>query len=194
MTRLLVALTVLLWTLTPLSSKPAADKEIARLWKLAATPGHLVLIRHATAPGNGDPAGFDLANCATQRLLSEGGRAEARAIGEEFRDNGIPRARVYSSRWCRCHETAQLLSLGTVEPWALLNSFYGTPEKGAAQIAELRAALLPFDLSSPAVLVTHHTVIASLTGVAVTSGEIVVVKREQDGTLAVAGRIPPPAK
>ncbi len=193
MTRLFVALTVLLLSLTPLSSKTATDKEIARLWKLAATPGHFVLIRHATAPGNGDPAGFDIENCATQRLLSEGGKAEARSIGEEFRDNGVPRARVYSSRWCRCHETAQLLSLGTVERWPLLDSFHGKPEKGAAQIAELRAALLPFDLSSPAVFVTHHTVIASLVGVSVASGEIVVVKREQDGALVVAGRIPAPA-
>lgn len=192
MIRLLVALTVLLWTLTPLSSKPATDKEIARLWTLAASPGHLILIRHATAPGNGDPAGFDIENCATQRLLSEAGRAEARAIGVEFRDNGIPRARVFSSRWCRCHETAQLLSLGKVEPWPLLNSFYGTPEKGPPQTAALREALTSFDLSSPVVLVTHHTVIASLVGVPPASGEIVVVKRELDGSLKVAGRIPPP--
>lgn len=193
MTRLLVAFAALLWTLTPVSSKVATDKEIARLWRLAASPGHFVLIRHATAPGNGDPAGFDIENCATQRLLSEAGRAEARAIGVEFRDNGIPRARVLSSRWCRCHETAQLLSLGKVEPWPLLNSFYGTPEKGPAQIAELRAALAAFDLASPVVLVTHHTVIASLVGVPVASGEIVVVKRELDGSLTTAGRIPPPS-
>lgn len=194
MRRILVALTILLCTLTPLSSKQATDKEIARLWKLVATPGHFVLIRHATAPGNGDPPGFDIANCATQRLLSEGGRAEARSIGVEFRDNGVPRARVFSSRWCRCHETAQLLSLGPVQPWPLLNSFYGTPERGMTQIAELRAALVPFDLASPVVLVTHHSVIASLVGVTVASGEMVVVKREKDGELIVAGRIPPPAE
>lgn len=192
MTRVLVALAVLLWTLTPLSSKTASDKEITRLWTLAALPGHIVLIRHATAPGNGDPAGFDIENCATQRLLSEAGRAEARAIGGEFRDNGIPRARVLSSRWCRCHETAQLLNLGTVEPWPLLNSFYGTPDRGPQQTAALREALKSFDLSSPVVLVTHHTVIAALVGVPPASGEIVVVKRERDGSLVVAGRISPP--
>lgn len=191
MTRLLLALTAMLWTLTAASGKPVGSEDAARLWKLAASPGHFVLIRHATAPGGGDPPGFDIENCATQRLLSEGGRAEARAIGEAFRDNGIPRARVYSSRWCRCHETAQLLSLGPVETWPLLNSFFGTPDKGPQQTAALNDALKTFDLSSPVVLITHHTVIGGLVGVAVASGEMVVVHRNPGGALTVAGRIPP---
>ncbi len=191
MKRLLLALTVMLWPLVAAYGRPADSVETAALWKLAATPGHFVLIRHATAPGGGDPAGFNVEDCATQRLLSDGGKAEARAIGQAFRDNGITRARVFSSRWCRCLETARLLDLGPVETWPLLNSFFGTPEKGPAQVAELRASLAPFDLSTPVVLVTHHTVIASLVGVAVSSGEMVVVRREAGGALTVAGRIPP---
>jgi broad specificity phosphatase PhoE len=70
--------------------------------------GEVLLIRHAAAPGTGDPAGFRLGDCATQRNLSDTGREQARAIGDWLRDRGIERARVYSSQWCRCLETAEL--------------------------------------------------------------------------------------
>lgn len=187
MTRLLLALAMML-----VAAAPARAENPAALLKLLSTPGHFGIIRHATAPGGGDPPGFRLDDCATQRNLSDGGREEARAIGRLLRASGIARARVRSSQWCRCLETARLLDVGEVEPWPLLNSFFGKPEVGPGQTAALREAMTRLDLSTPLILVTHHTVIIGLVGPAVTSGEMVVVRREPSGALAVAGRIPPP--
>jgi phosphohistidine phosphatase SixA len=168
-----------------------ADKPQAAL-RLLATPGHFALIRHATAPGGGDPAGFRLDDCSTQRNLSDAGREEARALGRALRSAGIASARVRSSQWCRCLETARLIDVGAVEPWPLINSFFGTPERGPAQTAALADALKTYDLATPLILVTHHTVVIGLVGTAPASGEIVIVRRAPDGTLAVAGRVPPP--
>lgn len=86
-----------------------ADAENAVLWSALRGGEHVVLMRHAVAPGTGDPAGFELDDCSTQRNLSERGREQARATGERFRANGVTDAAVYSSQWCRCLETARLL-------------------------------------------------------------------------------------
>lgn len=87
-------------------------------------PGQVLLLRHALAPGTGDPAEFQLAQCTTQRNLNETGREQAKAIGQWLRAKGVKNAKVYSSQWCRCLETASLL--GYQEPIELpaLNSFY----------------------------------------------------------------------
>ena len=87
-------------------------------------PGAVLLIRHALAPGVGDPDGFRLDDCATQRNLSDEGRRQARAIGDWLRARGIGQAHVYSSQWCRCLETAALLDLGPVTELPALNSFF----------------------------------------------------------------------
>ena len=84
-----------------------AEDRQTMLWQALASGGHVALIRHAEAPGIGDPAEFDLDDCSTQRNLSEQGRAQAKAIGDRFRANGISVAQVQSSQWCRCLETAQ---------------------------------------------------------------------------------------
>ena len=88
-----------------------ADADEAALWKALRDGGHVALMRHAIAPGVGDPAGFRLDDCTTQRKLSAQGRAQARAIGERFRANGITTAAVFSSQWCRCLDTARELAL-----------------------------------------------------------------------------------
>lgn len=72
--------------------------------------GHILMIRHAYAPGTGDPANFKIGDCATQRNLDDRGRSQARAIGDWLRSKGIKDAKVYSSQWCRCQETAALLN------------------------------------------------------------------------------------
>src|SRR5688500_16468822 len=91
---------------------PAADE--AELFEALRTGRAAALLRHALAPGIGDPAEFRLDDCATQRNLSAAGRDQARAIGERLRAQGITQAEVYSSQWCRCLETARLLDLGAV--------------------------------------------------------------------------------
>src|SRR3546814_19163678 len=94
----------------------AAETEEA-LWAALKQGGHVAIMRHATAPGFGDPEGFRLNDCSTQRNLSDAGRAQARRIGDAIRAHGVTIGRVLSSRWCRCLETAALLGLGPVEAY-----------------------------------------------------------------------------
>jgi broad specificity phosphatase PhoE len=141
------------------------------------TAGLVVLMRHAEAPGIGDPAGFKLDDCATQRNLDGDGRAQAARIGERLRQLGIDQARVLSSQWCRCLDTARLLDLGPVKEMPALNSFFGQPEKEKESITELRQFLadLPRD-GKPVVLVTHQVTITALTGIFPGSGEAVLLR------------------
>ena len=122
-----------------------------------AKPGRVLMLRHANAPGTGDPPEFKLEDCTTQRNLDAAGRAQAAALGARLAQAGILRASVYSSLWCRCLETAHLLGLGPVEPLPALNSFYARDSARAPAMAALRAFLarLPA-LGPPVVLVTHQ--------------------------------------
>lgn len=170
------------------SAPPRAE---APLWEALRAGDAVALIRHAEAPGTGDPAGFELDDCATQRNLSEAGRRQARRIGAAFRQNGIAGARVLSSRWCRCLETARLLELGPVEPFPPLDSFFSYPGRGPAQTAELRESLRGPGPGLPRVLVTHQVNITALTGMVPRSGEMVVVRPQADGEIRVMGRLEP---
>ena len=146
------------------------------MWSALKTGGHAALIRHAEAPGFDDPPGFRLDDCSTQRNLSEEGRAQARAIGERFRENGIRNPTVYSSQWCRCMDTARLLGLGEVTPFPGLNSFVRDRSRKERQTAEVMALIRKARGGSPLVLVTHQVNISALAGVGAGSGEIVVVR------------------
>lgn len=150
----------------------------------------LVLLRHASAPGTGDPPGFSLGTCSTQRNLSDAGRAQARRIGDLFRENGVTAARVYSSQWCRCLETASGLALGPVMEEPLLNSFFGKPEDGREQTTRLRAWLASLPRAAPLVLVTHQVNITGLTSIVPQSGELVFLSLDSAGGVAVIGREP----
>jgi phosphohistidine phosphatase SixA len=170
---------------------PKADAalEDSALWQAVARGGHVLLIRHARAPGGGDPAGFRLEDCATQRNLNSDGQDQARRIGDAFRRAGITRAQVFSSRWCRCLETGQLLALGQVTPLPALDSFFSNAEREHAQSSETLAWIKAADLSTPLVLVTHQVNITALTGIFPESGEIIVTRAMPDGTLHVVGRL-----
>lgn len=168
----------------------AAQAQDDGLWQALKQPGHAVLLRHAVAPGFGDPEHFDVADCATQRNLSEDGRRQSRRIGALFRDHGIAGAEVYSSQWCRCLETARLLALGPVRPLALLNSFFRRPADGERQIPALRRWLADAPLATPTILVTHQVNITGLTGVFPSSGELVVIRRGADGRIETVGTLP----
>ena len=150
------------------------------------------LIRHALAPGVGDPAEFRIDDCATQRNLSDEGREQARALGERLRAEGVAAASVYSSQWCRCLETARLLDLGEVQELPALNSFFNNRLRSERQTADLRSFLRAAPPSDPVVLVTHQINIRALTGQATRSGEIVVVALPPGEQASVLGRIPPP--
>lgn len=130
-----------------------------------AHPGRVLIVRHALAPGVGDPPNLQLDDCSTQRNLNDAGRAQARALGARLMAAGVTQASVYSSEWCRCRETAQLLALGPVEPLQALNSFFGRPDAQVETLAALRGFLarLPTD-GAPVVLVTHQVTVSGLTG------------------------------
>lgn len=159
------------------------------LWQALQRGDHFAMLRHATAPGIGDPANFAIGDCTTQRNLSEAGREQARRIGVRFRENGITDAEVFSSQWCRCHDTAELLGLGAVTGLPVLNSFFRNNEREEQQTAELRRWLAASDTGKPLLLVTHQVNITAITGVFPDPGELVIVRRAPDGTLAVAGTI-----
>ncbi|MFT5488795.1 MAG: phosphohistidine phosphatase SixA [Paracoccaceae bacterium] len=174
---------------------PASAQNDAALWDTIRTGSAFAIMRHALAPGTGDPQSVVIGDCTTQRNLSENGRAQARKIGSGFRTNGITAARVLTSAWCRCAETAKLLSLGKVERLAPLNSFFVTRSREPAQTAALKAWILqdkPARTSRrPLVLVTHQVNITALTGVYPRSGEIVVARYAEDGKVAVLGTLFP---
>lgn len=142
----------------------AVAKEAA-LTKALAAGGVVILIRHALAPGMGDPDLFRLGDCSTQRNLSAVGRRQAKRIGARLRDLGVTRARIHSSQWCRCLETAKLLGLGKVTPLPALNSFFGRPELEKPQMRALRQWLSRQKLDVPLVLVTHQVNITALSDV-----------------------------
>ena len=172
--------------LAALAGQVHADSLIDRL----KTGGHILMIRHALAPGTGDPADFQIDDCRTQRNLSARGRTQARAIGEYLRGQGIARARIYSSQWCRCLETARLVDLGPVTPLPALNSFFERPEERERRLADLGEfiARLPRD-GDPVIMVTHFVTIGGFTGEGVSSGEGVVLALRDDRDHRVVGRL-----
>ena len=166
-----------------------ASEDDEALWSALRSGDHLVLMRHALAPGTGDPAGFTLGDCDTQRTLSEQGREQARRIGDRFRANGILVAGVYASQWCRSFETAELLALGPVQALPSLNSFFQAYDRGDSQTRALRNWIAKQALGRPLVLVTHQVNITSLADVYPASGEMVVLHHAESGALSVVGTL-----
>ena len=187
---LLAGLTLAFLFLSALSSVARAADAADGVWAKLRSGGHVALIRHARAPGFGDPAQVVIGDCSTQRNLSDEGRDQARRIGAKFRANGIAAARVVTSQWCRCRETAALLGLGDPADLPPLNSFFADRSTADAQTAATKDWLAARDLSQAHVLVTHQVNITALTGVVPASGEIVVVRVGADGAVTPAGRIP----
>lgn len=170
---------------------PARGSATDGAWQRLAEPGHVLLLRHANAPGVGDPPAMVLGDCATQRNLDERGRAQAKRLGERLRAAGIKDVWVYTSQWCRCRETAHLLALGPVENLPALNSFFEQPETKAERIRSLRGFLdeLP-RTACPVVLVTHQVTITALTGYFPTSGEGVVLQLQDGGGFERVAELP----
>ncbi|MBD8531761.1 MULTISPECIES: histidine phosphatase family protein [unclassified Massilia] len=171
----------------------AADMSEDALWQKLRGGGVTVLMRHATTvPGIGDPPGFKLDQCPTQRNLSERGRADARAVGAAFQRHQVTPGAVWSSRWCRCLDTARL-AFGRVQPEPSLDSMF-EDDAGAssAKLRDLRARLAARTETTPLVLVTHDVNIRALTGQSLAQGEMVLLT-QRDGKLAVLGRLPVPA-
>ena len=164
---------------------------LAQETRWAAPDGAVILFRHATAPGVGDPDNFRLGDCNTQRNLDADGRQQAKEIGQRLRIDGVKVRKVLSSQWCRTLETAQLAFPGVAPTQSpAFNSFFGQPERNSPQTAAAMTTLKQWKGPGVMVVVTHQVNITALTGVVPRPGEGVVVK--MDGTtLQVLGRLVP---
>jgi phosphohistidine phosphatase SixA len=169
------------------TSTIAAEKELIQQMR---DGGAVLMIRHAQAPGIGDPDGFKVDDCSTQRNLDEQGREQARAIGEWLRARGVQNVKLYSSQWCRCLETARLMNLGTVAPMPALNSFFEKPEDRQPNLSALRKFIS--DNTKPGeliIMVTHQVTISGITDKWTDSGHGKLVRPDQAGGIELLGEL-----
>ena len=148
--------------------------------------GNLIFIRHAYAPGNGDPAGFNLNDCSTQRNLSDEGRKQAQRIGEFFTKNKIEIDKVLSSEWCRCKETAKI-AFKNYSTNNFLNSFYSSKfsKNKDKQVKAFNYYIKNLESKKNLIFVTHYVFISEVLNYGPSSGEIVV----SDKNLNIIGSI-----
>jgi phosphohistidine phosphatase SixA len=155
-------------------------------WDVLDQPGAVAIMRHALAPGTGDPADFVLGDCSTQRNLSEEGRKQARSVGDAFRKRGIVFDRIFASQWCRTRETAELLGLGPVVEMPALNSFFGDYSTQQSQTQATKALIEK--QQGRVLLVSHQVNISALAGQATRSGEVLIIRAGTEG-MEVMGSI-----
>ena len=151
-------------------------------WQPAKEGNKIILIRHSIAPGSGDPPGFQVKDCKTQRNLSKEGIDQSKKIGKLFKINQIKIDQVLSSQWCRCKDTAKYAFKNYKEFPALNSTFQPPHDKNAKkQIKVLRDYIQKWNGSGGnLVLVTHYVVITAITDVAPRSGEIVIIDKNFD--------------
>jgi len=184
----LVLAALAMWLLVP-PGAAAGDSQEA--WTALVQGGSVALVRHGNAPpGYGDPPGFKIDDCATQRNMDERGRAQARAVGEAFRQHGVPVDKILSSPWCRCLETARLMDLGPVESVMAVASSERSPER----LVVLKEMVAAWRGPGTLVLVTHAFTVRALVGIMPEQAETVVVKPKLGDQVGidVVGRISTP--
>jgi phosphohistidine phosphatase SixA len=161
-----------------------AQQAIASLANDLQDGQHVLLMRHADAPGYGDPAGYVISQCSTQRNLGDYGKKQAKAIGTWLSSQGIQKADVFSSPWCRCLDTANLLNKGPIKIEPSLSSFFDNMSLEKRQTKELEAFIkseLAKPSKAPLILVTHHVNIQAYTGKVVGVGDMVLVRVNKNG-------------
>ena len=163
---------ILIFFLFLLEKTSFADENIVEILK---KEDNIIFIRHAIAPGNGDPLNFDILDCSTQRNLSKGGESQALKIGKFFEKNDIKISKILSSEWCRCKDTAKI-AFGRYETKDFLNSFYEDrfSKNKDKQILDFQKFIKNWDFTGNLVLVTHYVVISEILDLATSSGEIVI--------------------
>jgi len=149
-------------------------------WKLAQEGDKIILIRHSLAPGGGDPAGFKVDDCRTQRNLNKTGINQSKKIGKLFKKNKVPIDQVLSSQWCRCKDTAKY-AFGDYKEFTALNSTFQSPynKNEAKQLKELYQFVGQWEGNGKnLVLVTHYSIITAVTNAVPSSGELVITNRD----------------
>lgn len=161
-------------TIVLLLNVALAQAESALAKVIAETGANVMFMRHALAPGYGDPSHFDVNDCATQRNLDATGRAQAKALGKVLRQHQIRFDEIKSSQWCRCQETARLLDVGNVMPFTGLNSFFEEHADREETLRQLKSYLDSLKPNEMVLLVTHQVVISAVTGIYAPSGGVVL--------------------
>ena len=190
--KLLKLISLLLMALLGTIASPHA---FANLAQDLSDGRHVLLMRHADAPGFGDPKGYQLNQCATQRNLGEAGKKQSQLIGQWLKSQGISNARVFSSPWCRCLDTAKLLNLGPVTTAPELGSFFddmSLEKEQTRNLEKLIKAQLSLNVKTPIIMVTHHVNIQAFTDKVVNVGDMVVVKVDQNGRYVSYQHYPSP--
>ena len=172
----LIKITILLLISFNISFKVISANDLQNILR---DNGKIIFIRHAYAPGGGDPDGFDIANCASQRNLNFEGIAQSKRIGKFFKENNIKIDKVLSSEWCRCKETSKY-AFNNHETKSFLNSFFSQKfaDKKDKQIKELKEYIKKWNGKSNLIFVTHYVVIFETLNIPVSSGEIVVTDKD----------------
>ncbi|NHI02023.1 histidine phosphatase family protein [Oceanimonas sp. MB9] len=184
----LLILHLLFMLLLPGTVRAVTDDDA---WQALQQGRAMLLMRHANAPGIGDPPGYVLGRCNTQRNLDARGRAQAEAWGERLRQHGITRARVYSSQFCRSLDTARLLNVGEVIPAPELNSFFSRRSRRSEQTRSLRRFVANIEPGLPVVLVSHQVNITALTNRFPASGEALILALPLDERVRIMASIRP---
>ena len=174
---------LLVFTLITMPIKADSNKSLIDELKQG---GKIIFIRHAYAPGNGDPDNFDKKDCSTQRNLNDQGIQQSKMIGQFFSKNLINIEKVFSSEWCRCKDTAKN-AFYKFETFDALNSFYDHKfiKNKDKQISDLKRFINNWNNDGNIIFVTHYVVIAEMLGVGIGSGEIIV----SDKKYKIKGRL-----
>ena len=151
--------------------------------------GYILFIRHALAPGTGDPSHFRLQDCQTQRNLSQQGVEQAKGLGTQLSQAGLKIADIFTSQWCRCKDTARALALGEVIEEPGLNSFYQNFAPKKETLARLRQKLSQIDEAKGiTIMVTHFVTISAITGIGVSSGGMVSYNPKTGHAMPIEGK------
>lgn len=191
MNRIVMAALFLAWVL----GAGQADAAGEAAWNALRDDGHVALVRHAAAPGGaGDPAGYRIDDCTTQRNLSEHGRGEARALGDLFRAQRVKVGKVISSQWCRCKQTAELMALGPVEDAPAFNNAFVLRDRREELTAGAREIIGAWRGPGTLVVATHGANILALLGIHPREGEVIVVAPDPaaEARMRLVGRIGAP--
>jgi phosphohistidine phosphatase SixA len=177
---------LLKWVILGLAMTGSFHASASELSEALQKSDSVLLMRHALAPGIGDPAGYKLQDCKSQRNLDATGRAQAKKTGQWLKAQGVGNAFVFSSAWCRCKETAENLAFGTPVLEASLNSFFDDIRQGPQSNLNMQkfiANQLKTKGDKALILVTHHVNIAEFTGENVGSGDMVLAKVNAAGKM-----------
>ena len=155
------------------------SKASEQAWNIAQEGNKIILIRHSLAPGGGDPVGFKINDCKTQRNLNKKGINQSKKIGKLFKKNKVPIDQVLSSQWCRCRDTAKY-AFGDYKEFTALNSTFQSPynKNEGKQLKELYNYVKKWNgKGKNLILITHYSIITAVTTAVPSSGEMVITDK-----------------